>query len=90
MPFNKKTATSGEAIMESTSRDEDEMTGNDILDLLPTFAKGPLDPYRQNASFQYKNMALYLDGEDILKYKVIYLTVLLPKLKKHVLPPRWD
>lgn len=39
------------------------------LDLLPDFPPGPLDQYRKKASFNYKKMALFLDGEDILKYK---------------------
>uniref|UniRef100_A0A0B6ZWH1 Acyl-coenzyme A oxidase n=1 Tax=Arion vulgaris TaxID=1028688 RepID=A0A0B6ZWH1_9EUPU len=39
------------------------------LDFLTDFHPGPLDVYRKNASFDWKQMALFLDGVDILKFK---------------------
>ena len=38
--------------------------------LLPDFPKGPLHAYRVRASFSWKEMALFLEGEDVLRFKV--------------------
>lgn len=38
--------------------------------LLPDFPKGPLSKYRKKASFNWKEMAVFLDGEDIIQLKV--------------------
>ncbi|XP_035167391.1 peroxisomal acyl-coenzyme A oxidase 3-like [Oxyura jamaicensis] len=48
-----------------------EATGNQSsLDtLLPDFPKGPLCKYRKKASFNWKEMAVFLDGEDIIQLK---------------------
>lgn len=37
--------------------------------LLPDFPKGPLSKYRKKASFNWKEMAVFLDGEDIIQLK---------------------
>ncbi|XP_053778960.1 peroxisomal acyl-coenzyme A oxidase 3 isoform X2 [Desmodus rotundus] len=37
--------------------------------LLPDFPKGPLHAYRVRASFSWKEMALFLEGEDVLRFK---------------------
>ncbi|KFP26942.1 Peroxisomal acyl-coenzyme A oxidase 3, partial [Colius striatus] len=37
--------------------------------LLPDFPKGPLCKYRKKASFNWKELAVFLDGEDIIQLK---------------------
>lgn len=39
------------------------------LSFLKDFPSGPLDEYRKDASFDWKKMALFLEGEELLKYK---------------------
>ncbi|KAK3587288.1 hypothetical protein CHS0354_034441 [Potamilus streckersoni] len=39
------------------------------LNLMKDFLPGPLDEYRKRASFDWKKMRLFLDGEDILRFK---------------------
>uniref|UniRef100_A0A8C5TBP6 Acyl-coenzyme A oxidase n=1 Tax=Malurus cyaneus samueli TaxID=2593467 RepID=A0A8C5TBP6_9PASS len=48
-----------------------KMTGNQNTwnDLLPNFPKGPLAGYRKKASFNWKEMAVFIDGEDIIQLK---------------------
>lgn len=41
-----------------------------IKDLLPDFPSGPLDRYRKQASFDWRSMALIIDNEERLKFKV--------------------
>lgn len=38
--------------------------------LLPDLPKGPLQAYRSRASFCWKELALFLEGEDVLRLKV--------------------
>ncbi|KAK6637956.1 hypothetical protein RUM44_008379 [Polyplax serrata] len=38
--------------------------------VLQDFAQGPLTPYRQNATFDWKKMKVLLEGEEILKHKM--------------------
>lgn len=38
--------------------------------LLPDFPRGPLQAYRARASFSWKELALFLEGEDMLRLKV--------------------
>ena len=38
--------------------------------LLPEFPRGPLDAYRARASFSWKELALFTEGEDMLRFKV--------------------
>ncbi|XP_032109941.1 peroxisomal acyl-coenzyme A oxidase 3 isoform X3 [Sapajus apella] len=37
--------------------------------LLPEFPRGPLDTYRARASFSWKELALFAEGEDMLRFK---------------------
>uniref|UniRef100_A0A8D0L280 Acyl-coenzyme A oxidase n=1 Tax=Sphenodon punctatus TaxID=8508 RepID=A0A8D0L280_SPHPU len=37
--------------------------------LLPDFPKGPLCDYRKKASFKWKEMAVFIDGEDLIQFK---------------------
>nr|XP_024101309.2 peroxisomal acyl-coenzyme A oxidase 3 isoform X2 [Pongo abelii] len=37
--------------------------------LLPEFPRGPLDAYRARASFSWKELALFTEGEDMLRFK---------------------
>jgi acyl-CoA oxidase len=41
----------------------------EITKLFKDFSPGPLDIYRKNASFDWKEMAMYLDEDDILRFK---------------------
>lgn len=49
-----------------SSEEEDIMN----IQLLRDPPPGPLDEYRKKASFNWKKMRLFMDGEDILRYKV--------------------
>lgn len=48
-----------------------EVTGNQNSwdHLLPDFPQGPLSRYRKKASFNWKEMAVFIDGEDIIQLK---------------------
>uniref|UniRef100_A0A8C3QKE1 Acyl-coenzyme A oxidase n=1 Tax=Cyanoderma ruficeps TaxID=181631 RepID=A0A8C3QKE1_9PASS len=48
-----------------------EMPGNQNSwdTLLPDFPEGPLSRYRKKASFNWKEMAVFIDGEDIIQLK---------------------
>ena len=35
-----------------------------------SFKSGPLDAYRNNASFDWRDLRLHVEGEDILEFKV--------------------
>ncbi|XP_006875384.1 PREDICTED: peroxisomal acyl-coenzyme A oxidase 3 [Chrysochloris asiatica] len=48
--------------MESPLEEKDEA-------LLPDFPKGPLQTYRARASFSWKELLLFLEGEDIIRLK---------------------
>jgi hypothetical protein len=43
-------------------------------EILVDFPAGPLDAYRKTASFDWKTMAEYVDGWDILNFKVSYVS----------------
>jgi acyl-CoA oxidase len=47
------------------------MVKENSVDFLPSFPPGPLDHYRKQASFDWKTMAVVMEREDILKFKVI-------------------
>ena len=47
------------------------------LELMKDFPPGPLDHYRQKASFDWKKMKLFLEGEDILRFKVRALSLIM-------------
>lgn len=42
---------------------------NSHQDLLPDFPKGPLSVYREKASFNWRELALFLDGEEIIQFR---------------------
>ncbi|KAK7474378.1 hypothetical protein BaRGS_00034426 [Batillaria attramentaria] len=56
MPMTKSSATDGQA-KDTASK------------YLKDFPPGPLDTYRKRATFDWKKMRLFLDGEDILQFK---------------------
>ncbi|PVD31700.1 hypothetical protein C0Q70_07118 [Pomacea canaliculata] len=58
-------ANSSETDLSSRPQDRDIMSLNYMKD----FPAGPLDQYRSKASFSWKTMRLFLDGEDIIRYK---------------------
>ena len=41
-----------------------------LEEILKDFPPGPLDLYRKKASFDWKQMKLFIEGEDVLKFKV--------------------
>lgn len=41
-----------------------------MVNLLEDFKKGPLDYYRNKASFNWKKFKLFLETEDIINYQV--------------------
>jgi hypothetical protein len=43
------------------------------IDILPDFHAGPLDHYRKQASFPWKKLRLFIEDEELLKFKVKYL-----------------
>ena len=43
-------------------------------EILKDFPPGPLDLYRKKASFDWKQMKLFIEGEDILKFKVCFFS----------------
>lgn len=44
-----------------------DLTG--LEDILPDLPSGPLDVYRKRASFDWKQLKLFLEGEDVLRFK---------------------
>ena len=40
------------------------------LEILRQPKQGPLDIYRKKASFDWRKMRIFMDGEDILRFKV--------------------
>lgn len=62
----------------ASTLNQKEMTGKQNLwdrNLLPDFPKGPLSRYRKKASFNWKEMALFIDGEDIIQLKVNFARI---------------
>lgn len=51
-----------------------------IKDILPDFKPGPLDYYRKKAKFDWKEMKILLEGEEMLKLQVNDYTFLSLKL----------
>lgn len=39
-------------------------------DTIPDLPHGPLDVYRRKASFSWKDMVRFIDGEEIIAFKV--------------------
>ena len=60
--------------MDSSAVETDDNTSmqSDIktIEIMTDFAPGPLDVYRRKSSFCWKEMKMFLDGEDILRFKV--------------------
>ncbi|KAJ8382932.1 hypothetical protein SKAU_G00037100 [Synaphobranchus kaupii] len=49
---------------------EDKLTLSEKMDMdLPDLPSGPLDVYRRSASFNWKEMVMFLEGEDIIAFK---------------------
>lgn len=48
-------------------------------ELLSDFPPGPLDAYRKKATFQWKKLKLFIEGEDELRFKVCILEMFLKK-----------
>lgn len=40
------------------------------LEIMKDFRPGPLDVYRKKATFDWKEMRMFFDGEEILRFKV--------------------
>ncbi|KAI1238163.1 hypothetical protein IHE44_0012879 [Lamprotornis superbus] len=61
----------GCALTMTSTLNQKEMTGNQNSwdSLLPDFPKGPLSTYRKKASFNWKEMAVFIDGEDVIQMK---------------------
>ena len=51
-----------------------------LEEILKDFPPGPLDLYRKRASFDWKQMKLFIEGEDVLKFKVKKLLLILNKI----------
>ena len=51
-----------------------------LEEILKDFPPGPLDLYRKRASFDWKQMKLFIEGEDVLKFKVKKLLLKLNKI----------
>jgi len=45
------------------------------MEFLQDFPEGPLDRYRKQASFDWKSMALVMEPEHILRFKVIKASI---------------
>ncbi|XP_066998217.2 peroxisomal acyl-coenzyme A oxidase 3 isoform X2 [Anabrus simplex] len=41
-----------------------------LEELLPDFPRGPLDKYRKQASFDWRKLKVFLEGEDLIRFKV--------------------
>ena len=50
-----------------------------VEEILKDFLPGPLDLYRKKASFDWKQMKLFIEGEEVLKFKVWLLLAVVPK-----------
>lgn len=48
-----------------------------MANCLSDFPPGPLDKYRKLASFDWKQLSLFLNGEEFLNYQVNIMIILL-------------
>lgn len=60
--------------MAPTAMDSD--SEGDVKALLPDLPRGPLEAYRARASFCWKEMMLFLEGEDVLRLKKTIFSLL--------------
>lgn len=67
----------------SYSEDKYILTDVNKDDDIPDMPPGPLDIYRRKASFNWKDMARFIDGEEIIAFKVMHL---LPYPPNNILP----
>ena len=58
-----------------SSATEDPQEDVMALDYMKDFKQGPLDNYRKRASFDWKRMRVFLDGEDVIRFKVSCLQI---------------
>lgn len=47
-----------------------QVTMNSCSDILKDFESGPLDFYRKHATIDWKKMRVFIESEEVLKYKV--------------------
>uniref|UniRef100_A0A8C5CMP0 Acyl-coenzyme A oxidase n=1 Tax=Gadus morhua TaxID=8049 RepID=A0A8C5CMP0_GADMO len=52
------------------------LTATKMDHIVPDLPRGPMDVYRQRASFNWKEMVLFLEGEDLLELKRLIFTTL--------------
>jgi len=45
------------------------LDANTVADVLPEWPSGPLDRYRSKATFDWRQMKLLLEGEDVIRFK---------------------
>lgn len=48
---------------------------NTCSDILKDFEPGPLDVYRKRSTINWKKMRVFIESEDILRYKVCNIKV---------------
>ena len=46
-----------------------------LEEILVDFPPGPLDRYRKRATFDWKALKVYWEGEDVVKFKVLFSSV---------------
>lgn len=51
----------------------------DSIDILPDFPPGPLDNYRKQATFPWKKLRLFVEDEELLRFKVIFKSAISSK-----------
>ncbi|XP_052800713.1 peroxisomal acyl-coenzyme A oxidase 3-like [Mya arenaria] len=69
---NKNVSSDGmdsTVVLPGTDSESDVDRDASSLELMKDFPPGPLDLYRSKASFNWKEMRMFLDGEDILRFK---------------------
>lgn len=50
---------------------------NTCSDILKDFESGPLDVYRKRSTINWKKMRVFIESEDILRYKVCNIKVII-------------
>lgn len=62
--------TAGNATLTVTGEQPRRLRDSRVDELIADLPKGPLDLYRNRASFDWKEMKFLMEGEDALEYKV--------------------